>query len=316
MLKHMLIAVLIPAAVLTLAADTKSQQTQKPYTSFQTPTPYRADHDIRTDAVIVYSDDERTKTWADQGYTVQTMYGFRTYDAYIKDHRDEVQTMADGTLHTCGPGSYYMVPTPNRIKAAVDYFTNAINNGTSAVIPEEPEFFAITGYSDSFKKAWQQHYNEPWQDQTTSIEARYKSERLKARMEYDMIKAIFDSAEKQKPSVKRMVAVHSPVSYFGWGIIYPHYKCLTLPNLQEIIGQVWTGTARTPCTYAGITAERTFENAFLEYSSLYNLTRGTDKRMWFLMDPLEDNPDRTMEDYHTNYEKTLVASLLFPEVDA
>ncbi len=311
---------LIAAAAALLScgvAVSEDTKTMVPYTSFQTPTEYRADNDIRTDAVIVYSDiRERIQSWKDKGYVAQTMYGFRTGPDYIKDHRDEVQTTADGTLHTCGPNSYYMVPTPARIKAAVDYFTNAINNGTSAVIPEEPEFFAITGYSDSFKKAWQEHYGEPWQDQTTSIEARYKSERLKAKMEYDMVKAIVDAAEKQDPVVRRMVACHSAVSYYAWGIIYPHYECFMLPNLQEIIGQVWTGTARSACRYEGVMAERTFENGFLEYSSLHNLVRGSGKRMWFLMDPLEDNPDRSMEDYHTNYEKTLVASLLFPEVGA
>jgi hypothetical protein len=288
-----------------------------PYTSFQTPTEYRAENDIRTDAVIVYSDlKERIQSWKDKGYVVQTMYGFRTGPEYAEKHRDEVQTTSDGTLLTCGPGSYYMVPTPARIKAAIDYFTNAINNSTSAVIPEEPEFFAAAGYSESFKRAWRDHYGEPWQDPASSIEARWKSERLKAKMEYDMVKAIMDAAEKQNPAVRRMVACHSAVSYYAWRIIYPHYECFTIPNLQEIIGQVWTGTARSACRYEGVMAERTFENAFLEYSSLYNLVRGSGKRMWFLMDPLEDNPDRTMEDYHSNYERTLIASLMFPEVDA
>ncbi|MCX8052945.1 MAG: hypothetical protein N3B12_03985 [Armatimonadetes bacterium] len=293
------------------------KKTAIPYTSFQTPTGYLPENDIRTDAVIVYSNlKDRIQSWKDKGYVVQTMYGFRAGPDYVKDHVDEVQTTADGTLLTCGPDSYYMVPTPSRIKAAVDYFTDAIANGTSAVIPEEPEFFAIAGYSDSFKRAWQEYYGEPWQDPSSSIEARYKSERLKAKMEFDVVKAIMDAAEKQDPNVCRMVACHSAVTYYAWGIIYPHYECFSLPNLQEIIGQVWTGTARTECRYEGAKAERTFENGFLEYSSLYNLVRGSGKRMWFLMDPVEDNPDRTMEDYRDNYEKTLVASLMFPEVDA
>ncbi|MDH7601450.1 MAG: hypothetical protein QHI38_04805 [Armatimonadota bacterium] len=298
-------------------ASTGDYKTMQPYTSFQTPTEYRLDNDIRTDAVIVYSDiKERIQSWKDKGYVVQTMYGFRTGEEYVEEHRGEVQTTADGTLLTCGPGSYYMVPTPNRIKAALDYFTNAIANGTSAVIPEEPEFFASAGYSESFKQAWREYYGEPWLDPASSVQARWKSERLKAKMEYDMVKAIMDAAEKQNPRVRRMVACHSAVNYYGWGIVYPHYQCFALPNLQEIIGQVWTGTARSACRYEGVMAERTFENGFLEYSSLYNLVRGSGKRLWFLMDPLEDNPDRTMEDYRDNYHKTLVASLMFPEVDA
>jgi hypothetical protein len=312
-----LIAALIVCTVAPAVSEGNAPQSARPYTSFQTPTPYMPENDLRTDAVILYSADPAAiKSWADKGYIVQTMYGFRVGEDYIKKHPEEGQTTADGTILTCGPGSYYMVPAPNRVKAAIDYFTQAINGSTTAVIPEEPEFFAIAGYSESFKKAWRDYYKEPWRDPASSIEARYKSERLKARMELDMVKAILDSAQKQKSSVTRMVAFHSPVNYHSWGIVFPHYQCLMLPSLQEIIGQVWTGTARTPCLYEGVMAERTFENALLEYSSLYNLARGTGKRMWFLMDPLEDNLERSMEDYHINYEKTLIASLMYPEIDS
>lgn len=286
-----------------------------PYTTFQTPTPYRTDHDIRTDAVIVYSSNgERIQSWKDKGYVVQTMYGFRTGTEYIKNHPEEGQTMANGEILTCGPGSHYMVPTQSRIDAAIGYYREAVKNGTSMVVPEEPEFFIQTGYSESFKKEWQAYYGEPWVDQTTSTEARWKSSRLKGYLEYRMVKSILDDVKEQNPDVVRAVAIHSPVSYYHWGIIYPHFQAL--PEVQEVIGQVWTGTARSPCRYEGVMAERTFENGYLEYSSLYNLVRGTGKRMWFLMDPLEDNPDRSMEDYQTNYERTLVASLMFPEVDA
>jgi hypothetical protein len=317
MQRALLIMAFLAASAPLIAAVPVSKETLSPHTSFQTPTPYRPDHDIQTDAVIVYSDDgARIKSWQDKGFFVQTMYGFRTGDGYIKDHADEGQTAKDGVILTCGPGSYYMVPTESRIKAAVQYFTNAINGGAQAVCPEEPEFFQQAGYSASFKKAWQDYYGEPWQDQESSIEARWKSERLKAHMEYSMVKAIADAAAKQKPSVRRMVACHSAVTYYAWGIVYPHYECMMIPNLQEIIGQVWTGTARSSNKYEGKMAERTFETGFLEYSSLMNLTRGTGKKMWFLMDPLEDNPDRSMEDYHINYEKTLVGSLMFPEVDS
>ncbi len=313
----------IIAAILAISAQafavqglTPVPRPKEPHTTFQTGWPYRPEHDIRTDAVIHYNcGKEGIQSWKDKGYVVQTMYGFRTGDDYIKDHRDEGQTMANGEILTCGPGSYYMVPTQARIDAALDYFRKAIDGGSSAAFPEEPEFFTQTGYSDAFKKEWQAYYGEPWQDQTTSIEARWKSSRLKAFLEYRMIRSIAEDAQKQNPKVVRGVAAHSAVSYYNWGIIYPHYQVMRLPGLQEMIGQVWTGTARSACRYNGEVAERTFENGFLEYSSLYNLMRGTGKRLWFLMDPLEDNPDRSMEDYQSNYVKTLVASLMFPGVD-
>lgn len=301
----------VPANSITI-----NQRPDQPHTSFQTPTGYRPDHDIRTDAVIVYSSlADRIATWKDKGYTVQTMYGFRTGDSYIKDHRDEGQTTADGTILTCGPGSYYMVPTQSRIDAAIAYYREAIKNGASMAVPEEPEFFAQAGYSESFKRAWQEHYGEPWVDPASSVEARYKSERLKAHMEWRMVKSILRDSKAQNPAVTGAVAAHSPVSYFMWNIIYPHFQVMQIPECEEMIGQVWTGTARSGCKYEGIVAERTFENGFLEYSSLYNLMRGTGKRLWFLMDPLEDNPNRSMEDYQSNYIKTLVGSLMFPGVD-
>lgn len=313
------------AAILTLAISTQvhggptmkpNPRPKQPHTSFQTGSGYRPELDIRTDAVIHYNcGKEGIKSWLDKGYVVQTMYGFRTGDGYIKDHADEGQTMADGRILTCGPGSYYMVPTQSRIDAALDYYRQAIENGTSMAVPEEPEFFIQTGYGDGFKREWQAYYGEPWQDETTSIEARWKSSRLKSFLEYRMIKSILEAAEKQNPDVVRAVAAHSAVSYYQWGIIYPHYEMMKLPALQEMIGQVWTGTARSGCRYEGVVAERTFENGYLEYSALYNLIRDTGKRIWFLMDPLEDNPDRSMDDYQTNYEKTLVGSLMFPEVD-
>ncbi len=36
--------------------------------------------------------------------------------------------------------------------------------------------------------------------------------------------------------------------------------------------------------------------------------------MWFLNDPIEDNPDHSWSDYKTNWESTLCASLLWPQV--
>ena len=113
-----------------------------------------------------------------------------------------------------------------------------------------------------------------------------------------------------------MVAIHSPLHYALAGIVCPHYAITSLPVVEDVVGQVWTGTARTPVRYAGLRQEYTFSLAYLEYSSLYHLLRGTGKRLWFLADPVEDDPNRTMADYKSHYEQTLAASLLFPDVDS
>lgn len=50
--------------------------------------------------------------------------------------------------------------------------------------------------------------------------------------------------------------------------------------------------------------ERTFETAFLEYGVMQELVRGTERKMWFLHDPVEDFPEYTWEDFRKNYLKT------------
>jgi hypothetical protein len=297
-------------------------RSSEPHTSFQTPTGYRADNDIRTDAVIFYRPFEtehasrEAASWIDKGYVLQTMYGFRAKGPYIKDHMDEGQTDEKGRVLIPQQGSYYMVPTQDRIGIALRYVRDAIASGAGGICAEEPEFFARAGYSEAFKREWLDYYGEPWLDPASSIEARWKSERLKGYLKRRIVNAMLEETHKIDPDVVGMVACHSPLSYCAWGIICPHYELMRLPDLAEIIAQVWTGTARTPCRYEGVWAERTFEFAYLEYSAFSNLVRGTGKRLWFLMDPLEDNPDRTMEDYQSNYEKTLVAALMSPEVDS
>ncbi len=47
---------------------------------------------------------------------------------------------------------------------------------------------------------------------------------------------------------------------------------------------------------------------------MQELVRGTNRRMWFLHDPIEDNPRHDWNDYRANYICTLIASLLQPDV--
>ena len=47
---------------------------------------------------------------------------------------------------------------------------------------------------------------------------------------------------------------------------------------------------------------------------MQNLVRASGRRVWYLNDPIEDNPNHDWEDYRTNWENTLTASLLQPEV--
>jgi len=289
----------------------------KPRTSFQTGERYYPAIGVPTDAVLVYSDNPATyRTWAEKGYTLQTMGGFRDGPEYVKQHPGEVQTDQNGNPLVIGGSSYYLIPTLARLGIAKAFYAAAIAAGSTAICPEEPEIWARAGYSEAFKQEWQARYGTAWEPPHGSVDARYRSEQLKAFLTRRQIETILNDTQQRKPSVTRMVAIHSPVSYYHWAIPVPHYALLTIPALQEIIGQVWTGTARTAARAAGVRAERTFEVGYLEYSSLYHLARGTGKRLWFLMDPVEDTPNLPIEDYHRHYAQTLLAALMFPEIDS
>jgi len=291
--------------------------TRRKTTSFQTSTGYREDNDIKTDIAIVADCQElKIRSWEATGYEPHVMVGFRAGPAYVEGNgnEDEVQQDREGRRLTCGPNSFYMVPTENRRRIFREYFKQAAERGSRAACPEEPEFFGRAGYSNAFKREWKAFYGEPWQDPASSVHARTKAAQLMTRLETRLLENCWESAREVRPDMQRFLLTHTPLNYAHWGIVFGHHDTLKTGMVDALVAQVWTGTARTPVTYAGDTRERTFENAYLEYASAVGLLQGLDVDLWFLMDPLEDNPDRTMEDYRTNYRRTVAAALLFPQV--
>ena len=76
--------------------------------------------------------------------------------------------------------------------------------------------------------------------------------------------------------------------------------------MDGYIAQVWTGTSREPTFFNGLKKERVYENAFLEYGSMFSMTAPTGRRMYFLTDPIEDRTN-TWDDYKRNYQATFTA---------
>jgi hypothetical protein len=293
-----------------------SRPPSRPYTVFQSGHLPDPQLDVQTDAVFAYTSAiEPIQGWKQRGYTVWTMGGMRDGKEYLAQHPGEAQTDAAGHPITAGD-SIYFTPTANRIAAERAYYETALANGSDGICPEEPEYFARAGYEPAFRAAWEQMLKSPWLDPAGSISARWQASRLMAQLETDQVSQLLQPVADAHPAARRMVAIHSPLHYALAGIVSPQYAITSLPAVQDVIGQVWTGTARTPVRYIGLRQDWTSSLAYLEYSSLYQLLRGTGRRLWFLTDPLEDDPTRTPADYKSHYEQTLIASLLFPEVDS
>ena len=302
-------------------------------TGFQESAPYHPDYDLQTDFVMVYGIDEsmpkRIKQWKEKGYIVHLMTGvaWGDYTSYLDGevdgmpHWDEAQTdrHQQMILHGDQPIIPYMVPTLSFGRYLAEHIRIAVDAGVEAIHLEEPEFWVNGGYSEAFKREWQLHYKEPWIPPHASPDAQYRASKLKAYLYTRVLDRLCaemkDYALQRYGRVLRFyVPTHSLINYTQWRIVSPQSQLVELASVDGYIAQIWTGTSRTPNVYEGIRKERTFETAYLEYGVMQELVRGTDRRMWFLHDPIEDNPNYTWSDYKQNYLKTVVASLLHPGV--
>lgn len=310
----------------------RNSKTNPEWTGFQESRPYGPKYDLRTDFVMVYgiSDDlpKRIEGWKQAGYTIHLMTGISwgEYQDYLygrfdgHNHWDEAQTDRSGKHLLHGKDVPYMVPTVSFAEYLASHIKRAIDYGVEAIHMEEPEFWAAAGYSEAFKREWVNYYGEDWIPPHTSPDAQYRASKLKAMMYYRALDRICSQMKEYSlvtygRTVRFYVPTHSLINYSQWQIVSPEALLVSMPACDGFIAQIWTGTARTPNVYKGIRRERTFETAYLEYGIMQELTRGTGREMWFLHDPIEDNPGYSWSDYRKNYRSTVVASLLHPEVN-
>ena len=211
----------------------------------------------------------------------------------------------------------YVAPSPSYGRYLAKGVETALDAGAEAIYLEEPEFWANTGWSESFKREWQAYYHESWQAPDSSADAQYRASKLKYLLYRRTLAQVFASVKAYGTahgrSIPCYVATHSLINYAQWQIVSPESSLLEV-GADGYIAQVWTGTAREPNVYQGSASERTFETAFLEYGALQNIARSSAKPIWYLNDPIEDNPRHSWPDYRKNWESTLVASLLQPAV--
>ncbi|HLX63131.1 MAG TPA: hypothetical protein VKX17_17810 [Planctomycetota bacterium] len=284
---------------------------------------------LDSDVAIVYGIDKnlpaRIESWRSKGYRIHVMTGvsWGHYQDYLEGrfdgtiHADEGQTGRDGKQIMHGGGIYYICPSESYGRFLCAGVQRALDSGAEAIHLEEPEFWVRAGYSESFKREWRDYYKEDWQPPHASVDAQYRASKLKYMLYQRTLSQVFryvhDYNQQHGRAVRCYVPSHSLLNYAHWNIVSPESSLLGV-GCDGFIAQVWTGTARTPNVYEGERKERTFETAFLEYSAMQNLVRASGKRVWYLNDPVEDNPRRSWSDYRRNWENTLLASLLQPDV--
>jgi hypothetical protein len=303
-------------------------------TSFQEHGPYDPRIDSKADVAMVYGLDSnfesRMAAWGAAGYRLHVMTGvsWGSYADYVRGewdgtpHFDDAQTAAGNFRleHGIAQGHdiYYMMPSMPYVRYLSEKLHRVVDAGALALHLEEPEFWVRAGYEAGFQREWADFYGEPWQDPASSPDARYRCEKLKQYLYTRALTYLFADIKqyaraKGVADFKCYVPTHSLVSYAHWRIVSPESQLLAIPDCDGIIGQVWTGTSRTPTVYRGALRQRPFEAGYCEYNACAAIARGTEFRVWQLADPIEDNPNYSWEDYRHCWECDVTASLLSPE---
>lgn len=298
---------------------------------FQTGQPWTPRTNLNADSAMVYGINPLVKTkietWVQHGYTPSVMTGvaWGSYQDYLdgrfdgSNHMDQAQKDANGNevLHGGSKEIPYISPGASYGTYLSRGIQRGLDAGATSIYLEEPEFWARSGWEENFKREWKSYYNEDWRPPNSSPDAQYRASKLKYYLYRRALSQVFDFVkqygEEHHRTIPCYVATHSLINYADWGIVSPESSLLDV-GADGYIAQVWTGTARTPNYYEGVRKERTFETAFLEYGAMQDLVRASGRRMWYLNDPIEDNPNHDWDDYRTNWENTLTASLLQPDV--
>jgi hypothetical protein len=324
------VAVAVSAAAGPIESQEKDEK-RGDEINFQTHALWSPRLNIEAGTAIVYGIDpslaKRVESWRSHGYHVALMTGvsWGEYSDYLdgrfdgKKHWDEAQVESSGQqiLHGQNRSIPYIAPSASYGKYLASGVLRGLDAGVEGVYLEEPEFWAKSGWSESFKREWVSSYGTPWQAPDSSPDAQYRASKLKYLLYRRALADVFDAVRKYGEEHHRKipcyVATHSLLNYAQWRIVSPESSLIDV-GADGYIAQVWTGTARTPNAYDGKVQERTFETAFLEYGAMQNLVRASGRRVWYLNDPIEDNPNHAWRDYRTNWESTLTASLLQPAV--
>ena len=296
---------------------------------FQTHANYSPRLHLNADVAINYGIDkslpDRIATWKGAGFGIHCMTGvaWGAYQDYLYGrwdgvkHEDEAQTDKTGAKISHGGDVFYMSPAPTYGQYLASGVKRAIDSGATAIHLEEPEFWVKGGYEESFKREWKKEYKEEWKPLESSVDAQWRASKLKYLLYRRALGQVFDFTRNYSREIGRevncYVASHSLLSYAQWGIVSPESSLLDV-GCDGYIAQVWTGTARTPNVYNGVKKERSFETGYLEYGQMVSMLRGSGRKLWLLHDPVEDNPEHSWSDYRRNYESTVVASLLHPDV--
>ena len=299
-------------------------------TVYQVNSEYKPRIAIHSDGVIIHrhGDDLETigkviKGWKDKIPCVGRMF-FADSDAANEywsgkwdgiPHPDVREMDATSNIVMCAHRPY-IVPTKGWIKYLEDQAKSALKNGAVAILPEEPLGHVHAGYSKSFKKLWEENYKFPWQAENSSDIARYLTSQLQGKLYLDLENSLAKTTKEYNKNAAFIVPIHSIFGNIAASLSAPLGMSVNAKGIDGYIGQIWTGPVNWSLGNYISSNKSFFASAYALYDYFTQLTVGTDKKLWLLVDPVEDDPNHTWNEFTEWYEHCVAAMLLMPEVDS
>jgi len=301
-------------------------------TIFQINEYYSSQTDIPVDAMLVdrHGNDPATlqpaiQSWEDHGFDVGRMFFSDSDSGNIywqggwdgATHTNDCEHNSSGNIvFCCTDIRPYMVPTTGWTAYLEDMVEQSINAGATAIFPEEPLAHIHSGYSESFKSLWVNYYGTAWQAQNSSQIAQFKTAQLQSKLYLDLELNLLEKTKNYKPDAAFIIPIHSLFGNIAAGLTAPLGMSVGTNNIDGYIGQVWTGPIRWALDSYSASDESFFASAYALYDFFTQLTTGTDRKLWLLVDPVEDDPNHTWNEYLEWYRHSVSAMLFMPEVNS
>jgi hypothetical protein len=307
----------------------------KAKTMFQINKSYDPRAAIAVDAVVVHrhSGDgnvppQAIGSWREHGFTVGRMFfadsdGANQYWTGKWDglaHPEDVERNEKGEVVKCAGVRPYMLPTEGWIRYLEDLTLKSIDAGAEAILSEEPLAHANTGYEEAFRQLWQERYGSPWQPESASPEARFLTCQLKNELYLKLEQRLAQTVKKRARELGRdipfVLPIHSAYSNVASTLVAPLGTSGGVAGVDGYIGQIWTGPVNWALVHYDSPDKSFFDSAYCLYDYFVELACGTNRKLWLLVDPVEDNPQHKWSEFEEWYCRCVVAELLFPEVDS
>jgi hypothetical protein len=301
-------------------------------TIFQTNAGYDPRIAIAADGVIVHRHGGRfapeLQSWCDKGFTVGRMF-FADSDAANAywtgkwdgtPHPQDVERNQAGEVVKCAGVRPYMLPTDGWIRYLQEMADLSLAAGADAILPEEPLAHVFTGYEQSFRELWEQRYEMPWQPQHSSDEARFLTAQLKnelyLKLERRLAARTVAFGQAQGRDIGFVLPIHSLYSNIAAQLVAPLGTSTNIPGVDGYIGQIWTGPVNWALGCYDSPRKSFFTSAYVLYDYFTQLTVASDRKLWLLVDPVEDDPHHTWAEFAQWYQHCIAAMLLMDEVDS